>query len=350
MTYSTFTLGPVLLQGSLHETIWGGHQLGMLAGKALPDGATIGESWETAIESAVRNPPYAGSTLGDLVDRFGVDFVGARAAEIFGVRFPLLTKFIDARDRLSVQVHPNDAYAAAHEGGKLGKTEAWYVLHAAPGARLVYGLARASSPEEVRAAIAATRLEDLLNTFEAHAGDVIYVPAGTIHAIGAGIVLYELQEYSDVTYRLYDYGRLQTDGQPRALHVEKGLAVMHFTQPAADRVTRVEVPMAGSGSRNVLVGSRYFVLEELRLSGDASAATDGSSCHIVSALDGVCEVETDGAGPVRLALGDTVVLPARLGAYRLRTYSARLLRSYVPLESDAGLRAWRASQSAIAAE
>src|SRR5262249_1973224 len=166
----------------------------------------------------------------------------------------------------------DDTYAATHEGGKLGKTEAWYILHAEPGAQLIHGLRRSVTREEVQAAIAATQLEDLLYTCEAQAGDVIFVPPGTIHAIGGGIVLYELQEYSDITYRLYDYGRLQSNGQPRELHVAQGLEVSHFGPSAQMRVIPLEIAPAKEGMegltvRRILVGCRYFVLEELHLAG-----------------------------------------------------------------------------------
>lgn len=338
------TLGLLLLEGSLHETIWGGRRLAEVAGKRLPDGARVGESWETAVESLVRNGPYRGSTLGELTRSFDAALVGSRAIELFGHRFPLLTKFIDAQDQLSVQVHPNDDYAAAHENGKLGKTETWYVLSAMAGARLVYGLAHDCQPEDVRAAIEVSRLEGLLNTFEAREGDVIYVPAGTIHAIGAGIVLYELQEYSDVTYRLYDYGRLQSNGMPRELHIDKALDVMRYTKLPVERATSVEVAFSGgSGSRRILSGGRYFVLEELIFDGPASGATDGTSCHILSVLSGNCAVESS-AGAVQLALGDTAVMPAALGAYHMAGERVRLLRSYVPVEDDFGLSAWRQAQ------
>lgn len=338
-------LGPLLLQGRLQPYIWGGRNLNHLAGKVLPESTIIGESWETAIESVVRNPPHAGATLGALVERFGERLIGTRAVEVFGPRFPLLAKFLDAQQWLSVQVHPNDAYAAAHENGQLGKTEAWYILHAEPGAKLVYGLARAATRDEVRQAIASTRLEDLLYTFEACEGDVIFVPSGTVHAIGAGIVLYELQEYSDLTYRLYDYGRLQADGKPRELHIEKGLEVMRYGRMEVERVTPVPVALpGGAGSRRILVACRYFVEEELRLAGTLSAAVDGTSCHIISVLDGTC-VLGSAEGELALALGDTAVVPATAGSYTLTSGGARVLRSYVPLADDASLQAWRAGQS-----
>src|SRR5260370_3532228 len=260
---SQLPASPLLLDGSLHETIWGGRRLAAVAGKRLPDGALIGESWETAIESVVRNAPYSGETLGAIVERYGEALLGWRAVEVFGRRFPLLTKFIDAQQQLSVQVHPDDTYAALHEGGKLGNAECWYILQAEPGARLVHGLRRLATLAEVEAAISATRLEELLHTFEAHAGDVIFVPAGTVHAIGGGIVLYELQEYSDVTYRLYDYGRLQANGQPRELHIERGLAVLHAGPSAATHAMPLELPPdSGLALHRVLVACDYFILEE----------------------------------------------------------------------------------------
>lgn len=339
-------LGPLQVRGSLHETIWGGHSLATIAGKELPDGALIGESWETAIDSSIVNAPYAGLSLGEAVERYDVQLLGWRAIEVFGHRFPLLAKFMDAQQWLSVQVHPNDAYAAAREHGKLGKTETWYILSAAPDAQIIYGVARETTAAEVRQAIAETRLEQLLQTVEVQAGDVIFVPAGTVHAIGAGVALYELQEYSDVTYRLYDYGRLQANGQPRELHVERGLDVMHYTPPRASRVTPVAVPGDTPGiSRRVLVACEYFVEEELRLQGEMQATTNTSSCVILSVLSGEGRLTAAGS-QVMLDLGDTVVLPAALGAYGIVGEHLVLLRSYVPTQDDEGVRLWRAAQPA----
>lgn len=339
-------LQPIKVQASLHETIWGGQNLAAVAGKRLPAGARVGESWETETGNLILNEPYRGMTLGALVERLGEQLLGQRAIAVFGRRFPLLAKFIDARDQLSVQVHPNDAYAHEHEGGKLGKTEAWYILGAEPGAELVYGLERQVSAAEVRTAIAETRLEHLLHSFTVHPGDVVFVPAGTVHAIGAGVVLYELQEYSDVTYRLYDYGRLQADGKPRDLHVAQGLDVMRYGPAAAERVRPVDVPGATPEVwRRVLVACRYFVLEEITtLRGALAAETSPSSCEIISVLDGDCQLFGAAGAGIRLGLGETAVLPAHLGAYQVRGAAVRLLRSYVPSEDDMLLRAWRAAQ------
>jgi mannose-6-phosphate isomerase len=344
MTTDSTLRRPLLLEGKLHETIWGGRHLAMVAGKPVPEGAVIGESWETEVGSRVRNPPLAGETLGALVDRHGESLLGWRAIEVFGRRFPLLTKFIDARQQLSVQVHPNDDYAAAHEGGKLGKTECWYILHAEPGAQLVYGLRRRVTREEVRAAITETRLDDLLRTVEAHAGDVLFVPAGTVHAIGAGIVVYELQEYSDVTYRLYDYGRLDANGKPRELHIERALDVMAYSPPASVRFAPVGLPASeGLAERRALVACRYFVLEELRLAGHLDSPARPSSCEIVTVLEGSVSLGARDAG-MSMARGDTAVIPASLDGYSIEGHGARVVRSYVPTVDDAAIALWQDAQ------
>lgn len=338
------SLPPILLQGSLHETLWGGRNLARACGKVLPEGVRVGESWETAVESAARNTPYAGRTLAELVETHGVALLGSRALAVFGPRFPLLTKFIDAQQQLSVQVHPSDAYAAAHESGKLGKTEVWYILHAEPGACVVYGMTREVTGDEVRAAIAQTQLEALLHRFEVHPGDVIFVPAGTVHAIGSGVVLYELQEYSDITYRLYDYGRLQANGQPRELHVDAALAVMRYASAPSERTVSVAASQPGSVVRRVHCACRHFVLEEARLTRDDSLPLPATpaSCQIFSVLSGECQLIWAG-GALMLRLGDTVVLPAA-GADCTLTGDAQLMRSYVPEPDDAALASWRSAQ------
>lgn len=342
-------LVPLPLLCSLHPTLWGGRRLEAHAGKPLPPDGAIGEAWETELSCAVREGPHSGTTLGELVERLGEDLLGRRAMEVLGPRFPLLAKFLDARQPLSVQVHPDDAYAAVHEGGKLGKTEVWYILHAEPGAQIVYGLCRASSRDEVRAAIGADRLEELLAMHEVTAGEVIFVPAGTVHAIGGGIVLYELQEYSDVTYRLYDYGRLQPDGTRRTLHIESSLDVMRYA-PTQARFTPVTLADAAlpQGARRVLAACRYFVLEEVRLVDAWERTTSGASCEIITVLEGTCHLSAGDGTTTALGRGETAVLPARLGAYRLAG-EARLMRSYVPEEDDESLAAWRAAQPSGAA-
>ena len=341
MTVGSVALGPFKVRASLHETIWGGQRLRELAGKSLPEGKRIGEAWETELNCVVDTPPYTERSLGAMVEDFGVELLGSRVVSIYGHRFPLLAKFLDAHDWLSVQAHPNDQYASRCEGGKLGKTEAWYILAAQPGAQIVYGFAHEVSRADVAAAIASNTLERLMRTAEVHAGDIVFVPAGTVHAIGAGVALYELQEYSDVTYRLYDYGRLQDNGQPRELHVERALDVIRYTPPSVIALQPTALPTSeGIQARKVLVACHYFVEEEITLAGTWAEPAMPTSCRILTALRGNAEIIAQGFAPVSMTIGDTVVLPATLGPSAIHG-DATLVRSWVPEADDPTWTAWR---------
>lgn len=332
---------PLRLEASVHETIWGGRRLEEAGWKTLPPGdILIGEAWETEISTRVQNGLYAGKTLGELVEELDADLLGADSLAVFGQRFPLLAKFIDANAKLSVQVHPDDRYAARHEAGKLGKTEFWYILDAAPGATIVHGFKTASTREQVRQAIEAVRLENLVHEEPVMPGDVIFVPAGTVHAIGSGVLLYELQEYSDVTYRLYDYGRLDAQGRPRELHIERSLDVASFEPSARVKVQPITLTETPEYLDRCLVACRYFVTREIilyvytRIEGQT-----GGSCLILSSLGADLRVWY-GEGlkaSERLLRGQTMVLPAALGDYRIEGEGAFLL-SYVPAPGD---RAWQ---------
>lgn len=334
---------PMKLQASLHETIWGGQRLRDLAGKALPGAQLIGESWETAVDSQIVEGPLAGGSLGAAVEAYGAAILGAQAVAVYGVRFPLLAKFLDAQQWLSVQTHPDDVYAAQYEGGKLGKTEAWYILDAAPGAQIIYGVKRSVTRDEVRAAVEATQLEELLQTVEVAAGDVIFVPAGTVHAIGPGVALYELQEYSDITYRLYDYGRLQASGKPRELHVERALDVMCYEPSPAVKVRPCVINADDATERRTLVACDYFVEEEIRIRERFTYEVNHASLQILTVLEGACVLRSGGDSLMRLELGETAVLPAGMGAYALEGAS-RLIRAYVPEPGDEALARWRETQ------
>jgi len=337
---------PLRLRASLHETIWGGRRLERDGWKQIPPGdIAIGESWETEISNVVQNGLYTGKTLGTLVEELGVSLLGKQAFAIFGQRFPLLAKFIDANAQLSVQVHPEDSYAARHEGGKLGKTEFWYILTAELGARIVYGFKTPTDRAEVAQAIQNVTLDRLLHEERVQAGDIIYVPAGTVHAIGSGVMLYELQEYSDVTYRMYDYGRLSASGKPRELHIERSLDVVHYDVPRQIKMKPVSLANTHGHEDRCLIACRYFLTREIQLKEHAAVeGTTRSSCIILSCLgeraqifygDSLRESES-------ISRGETVILPAALGHYRLVGNGA-LLFSYVPEPADKVWQQWQAS-------
>ncbi len=342
------TVHPILLEASFHETIWGGQRLEREGWKRLPRAdIAIGEAWETEINTIARNEPYAGKTLGVLVEELGEALLGEQAICVFGQRFPLLAKFIDANAKLSVQVHPDDRYAAEHEGGKLGKTEFWYILAAEPGATIVHGFKFPTSRTEVRRAIEEVRLEELLHEETVCAGDVIFVPAGTVHAIGSGVLLYELQEYSDITYRMYDYGRLTAAGTPRELHVERSLDVAHYD--ISPKVKMQPVLLAGGEQyeERCLVACRYFLTRELAFGTDGyTKGKTGGSCIILTSLGAEVQVAY---GPSlsrseRLSRGQTMVLPAALGDYAIAG-TGTLLLSYVPAPGDSAWLLWNQKNS-----
>src|SRR5437764_9831262 len=195
------SLYPLRLQASLHETIWGGRRLEIEGWKQLPPAnVAIGEAWETEINTIVQNGSYTGQSLGEVVDILGASLLGKQALAIYGQRFPLLAKFIDANAQLSVQVHPEDEYACKHEGGKLGKTEFWYILAAEPQAKIVYGFKTQTNQSQVAQAIQEVTLQELLQEVPVQAGDIIFVPTGTEHAIVSGLLLYYLLEYYALLY------------------------------------------------------------------------------------------------------------------------------------------------------
>jgi mannose-6-phosphate isomerase len=342
---------PLRLESSLHETLWGGRRLGQDGWKLLPENVIVGESWETETSTVVKNGPYQGKTLGEVVDELGSALLGEQAVAIFGLRFPLLAKFIDAHAKLSVQVHPKDDYAHIHEGGQLGKTEFWYILDAEPGASIVHGLKRSTHREEVQAAIEHATLDQLMHEETVQPGDVIFVPAGTVHAIGGGILLYELQEYSDVTYRMYDYGRLTASGTPRELHIDRSLDVAHYGPSPQIKTRPIILASTETYDDRCLVACRYFISREIHLrslgttSGLFKDCTTGS-CIILSSIGADALVRYGQAYEQRVSLqrGDTLVLPAALGEYSIEGEGSLLL-SYVPSQSDLAWQRWTQENS-----
>ncbi len=342
---------PIRLQSSLHENIWGGRRLERDQWKVLPSAdSIIGESWETEVSNVVKNGTYEGKTLSEVVAELGVSLLGESAVAIFGQRFPLLAKFIDANAQLSIQVHPNDRYANTFEGGKLGKTEFWYILSAEPDATIVHGFSSATDAEKVRNAIEHVQLEELVHTEAVKAGDVVFVPAGTVHAIGSGTLLYELQEYSDVTYRMYDYGRIGTNGKPRELHIERSLEVSHYVSSPQIKMHPVQVADTAAYEDRCLVACDYFLTREILLKTGAFQGITQGSCIILTSLGADVQIFY-GEGlsqSERFGRGQTVVLPAALGTYSIEG-NGRLLYSYVPAPDDQIRQAWQAHNIAESA-
>lgn len=340
MTAETASLEPLLLTPIPSRRIWGGDRLIDFARLEIADDPLpVGELWTAYSGNAVAAGRFAGRALADAIAEQGESLLGRAAVERHGVRMPLLAKFIDAAAPLSIQVHPDDAYAARVESasGHLGKAEAWYVLEADPGAEIVWGWCRDVGAAEVREAVAAERLESLLNRVPVAAGDVIYNPPGRVHAIGAGILLYEIQQDSDLTYRLYDYGRREPDGSPRALHLDKALEV-------ADLRGGTRSPLRGRSAGagwSELIRTRFFVLERLDLDGSRDEVGPGHSLALLTAAAGETTLVWDG-GALGLPIGSSAVVPAHMGAFRLEG-RGELFRATVPSERD-GTRAFPAGR------
>ena len=264
---------PFLLSPAAKDYIWGGTRLREEYNKNI-DITPLAETWECSTHpdgpSVVRSGAFAGEKLGDVL-RVHPEFIGThpRVTEAGGL--PVLIKFIDAARDLSVQVHPSDAYARVHEHGQLGKTEMWYVLEAAPGASLVYGFRQDLSREQLAAALADGTVEKYLQKVEIHRGDVFLIEAGTVHAIGAGAMIVEIQESSNLTYRMYDYNRLGKDGKPRELHIQKALDVVDLRKkPLPEQRKRVSQQHEGYRVE-LLEQCKYFRTERIRL----ATAVDG---------------------------------------------------------------------------
>jgi mannose-6-phosphate isomerase len=340
-------LYPLLTERRIAQPIWGGDRLAAWLDMPAPRPARLGETWQVYDLNPVVNGPLAGRSLAELAREYGAELVGARSFARYGDDFPLLAKFIDAADRLSIQVHPGDDYAHTREiaTGFHGKTEAWYILDAAAGADVVYGLGRPSDRAAFAAAVRDGIIEDLVQRVPVATGDVIFVPAGTIHAINAGIMLFEIQQKSDLTYRVYDYNRRDAKtGELRDLHLAKALEVSDFGPARYGKATALHL----APDRDLLVACPYFALERWQVAGAAAVPAQGSF-EILTLIGGAGDL-TWPDGQIALRKGESVVIPACQSGCALAG-TATLLRVYVPdLESLAtDLRAVGHADELIAA-
>ncbi len=315
-------LYPLKLEAQPKEKVWGGTKIAETFRHDLSTERTIGELWVVWRDLAVQNGPLRGRKLNDLADEYPGALLGGRVVERGYPEFPLLVKILDARDTLSVQVHPTDAYAQKREGEPFGKAEVWYILDAESDARLIHGVERPVSRAAAQEAIDAGELQDMLQYVEVSAGDVVYNPAGTIHALGSGIFLYELQQSSDLTYRLYDWDRRDPN---RPLHVEKALDVADLEPYPEHKIRPVE--MAGDGGqRKMLCASEHFAAELLRVESSLRERTGGACFHILTAFEGSGRVQG-----VELCCGESLLIPAAIDEYRIEADEPLLaIKAWVP--------------------
>lgn len=307
------SLTPLRMRPILRRYVWGGTRLGTLLEKPVGDDPYCAESWEVcdrgADQTVVAEGSWAGTTLGELVRTRGEELLGRHHPQ---KAFPLLFKFLDTAAPLSVQVHPDDARAASAQVRDLGKTEAWYVLDAEPGSLIYAGLSPGVDRETFENELRGGTCDDCLHSFEPWPGDCVFVPAGAIHALGAGLLVAEIQQSSDITYRLFDWNRLGADGRSRPLHVEAGLAAVDFTLgplgPAiakptshAEAVRLVEC--------DKFIWDRWTIERATKLGGD-------QRCHLVAVVEGELQIAGDPAGRP-LQRGETMLLPAACGEVAL---------------------------------
>lgn len=301
---------PIFLAPAFQDRIWGGSKLRTLFNYDIPNDHT-GEAW---IISAHKNGPSTvlnGSLKGELLDKVWKEHPELFGKEATSEDFPLLVKLLDANDNLSVQVHPDDAYAR-NEGEQYGKTECWYVVDAEPGAEIIYGH-HALSKEEFRERVDSGEWDELLRSVKVKKGDFYYVPSGTIHGIGKGIVILETQQSSDITYRVYDYDRTDDQGNPRDLHIEQATEVTTFPHhdSVSERVTSTKEDLESVQ----LVEEEYFTVYHWQLSGSVSTPLKADYL-LVSIIDGSGSITVDGQ-EFSLKKGDNFILPTTIENYVL---------------------------------
>lgn len=320
-------LYPLRISGVLKSPIWGGKRL-LTEWNKHSDRASVGESWELTVRrdemSVVCNGSLRGQTVRALIERFPNDMMGQTSGD--GERFPLLVKLIDAADRLSVQVHPDDAYAARVEQD-CGKTELWYIVEADPGAEIICGLADGVTREQFAHAVETGTVETVLKHVPVHAGETYFIPSGLPHAIGKGILIAEIQQNCDLTYRVYDYDRVDQNGHLRELHVQKALDVI---RPFTDtEIERIRYSRLSEQKQTVLADCAYFRVERLDVTSETPSEVrcDGYLCHLLC-LDGEAEIVSHiGCEPI--VKGDSYLLPAALESVSLRGQGTFLLsRAY----------------------
>lgn len=309
---------PFKLIAPCKDYLWGGTKL-KTEYHQRSSAQKLAESWMLSCHkdglSVISDGKFDGLTLMEFIDRTGKQALGTDCDKF--EQFPILVKLIDAQDRLSVQVHPNNDYALKNEG-EYGKTEMWYVVENEPGANLYYGFREPITKTEFQQRIENNTLLEVLNKVEVHPGDVFFIEAGTLHAIGAGIVIAEIQQNSNTTYRIYDYGRIGADGKPRALHVEKALDVTKLERPQRSSKPQGEPETLDGCTQTLLASCDYFTVYRMELSGEIGMDADMTSFHSLLCLSGEAVLQRSGQEPLTIGKGDSIFVPAGMGSYTIK--------------------------------
>jgi mannose-6-phosphate isomerase len=320
---------PLKFEPLFKDYLWGGRNLDRF-GKKLPDSQIVAESWEVSCHpagpSTIANGKFAGMSLADVVKRYPREILGSAVLLKYGTKFPLLVKLIDANQQLSVQVHPDDAYALLHEE-EFGKHEIWYILASRPGAQIIYGLVPGTTKAEFARYIEMGEVESCLNYQAVTPGDVIDIPPGTVHALGAGIILAEIQQNSNATYRVFDYNRVDAAGKLRPLHIQKALEVIDFSGEKSRQFNNQPLLNRNPATAmTTLTQNFHFQVDWAQIAEEIKETAGGDRFYIYTVLSGAGYIVWSGE-QIGIKQGDTVLIPASLGEYRI-SGAITVLKSY----------------------
>ena len=322
-------VGPARLDPIFSPRPWGAKSLAPFFAEKSSLAEPIGEAWMTGSECRFANGPFTGQTLGEAWPKMPVEWTGTQISP--GGCFPLLAKFVFAEEKLSLQVHPDDDYAARHEqaAGGRGKTEMWYSVRSEPGAQVLAGLKPEVTHESFRQAIADCTAENLVNRVPMATGDAIFIPAGTVHTIGPGNIFCEIQEHSDLTYRVYDYGRRDSTGRSRELHIERALEVMRVGEQNCGKLTPVRIERGGVVETH-FIACRYFAVEKWEFASRVRASMSAEHFDLWIFLEGRGLLRW-GRERVVYEPAQAWLVPAALGVYEIVPGApTSILRAYVP--------------------
>ncbi len=329
MSASSLKPEPFRIEPIFSPRIWGSRSLAPLFPEKTNLAEPLGEAWLTGLDCKIATGPFAGRTLGATWHEMSEEWRGSALKAV--KEFPLLAKFIFPKDKLSIQVHPDDAYAAVHEKGSggCGKTEMWYIVSAEPGAQLLAGLKPGVTKEKFLESLASHTLENLFQAPHVHAGDTFFIPAGMPHTIGPDMIVCEVQEYSDLTYRIFDYDRVDAHGKPRELHIEKALEVIHFGFSRGGKVPPLALGASGQHAK-LLCACHYFAVERLEFSERCEFAGDSEHFQLLIILAGRGNLGWP-ASAARYNAGECWFLPASVDLAALHPLQSTIvLRAYVP--------------------